>query len=55
MRLASIISRIEKHKRKAKELGKSDLSNDVVFSALAMEYILLYLNIDDFSNYVFEF
>lgn len=37
MRLASIVSRIERHKRKAKELGKSDLSNDVVFSALAME------------------
>jgi uncharacterized protein YutE (UPF0331/DUF86 family) len=37
MRLASIISRIDKHKRRAKELGKSDLSNDVVFSALAME------------------
>ncbi len=37
MRLASIVSRIEKHKRRAKELGKSDLSNDVVFSALAME------------------
>ncbi|MBU4373809.1 MAG: DUF86 domain-containing protein [Candidatus Methanoperedenaceae archaeon] len=35
--MASIVSRIEKHKRRAKELGKSDLSNDVVFSALAME------------------
>lgn len=37
IRLASIISRIEKHREKAKELGKSDISNDVVFSALAME------------------
>lgn len=37
MRLALTISRIEKHKEKAKELGKLDLSNDMVFSALAME------------------
>lgn len=37
IRLASIILRIEKHKAKAKELGRSDISNDVVFSALAME------------------
>ncbi|MDI6708438.1 MAG: DUF86 domain-containing protein [Candidatus Thermoplasmatota archaeon] len=37
IRLASVISRIEKHKRKAKELSKQDLSNYLVFSALAME------------------
>lgn len=37
MRLALIISRIEKHKRKAKEIGKLDLSNELVFSALSME------------------
>ncbi|MDI6855587.1 MAG: DUF86 domain-containing protein [Candidatus Thermoplasmatota archaeon] len=37
IRLASAISRIEKHKRKAKELSKQDLSNYLVFSALAME------------------
>ena len=37
MRRASIISRIEKHKRKAKELCKQDLSDDIVFSAISME------------------
>jgi Uncharacterized conserved protein len=37
MRLASIISRMEKHKRKAKEISKQDISNYLVFNALAME------------------
>jgi hypothetical protein len=36
MRLASIISRIEKHKRAAKNLGKKDISNYLVFNSLAM-------------------
>lgn len=37
MRLASIISRIEKHKRKAEELIKKDVSEYLVFNSLAME------------------
>jgi hypothetical protein len=37
MRLASIISRIEKHKKAAKNLVKKDVSNYLVFNSLAME------------------
>lgn len=37
IRMASIISRIERHKDKAKELVKEDISNYLVFSTLAME------------------
>jgi len=37
MRLASIISRIERHKEKALELVREDLSDYLVFNALAME------------------
>lgn len=37
MRKADIISRIERHKSKAKELSKKDTSDYYVFSALAME------------------
>ena len=37
MRLASIISRVEKHINKAKELAKLNISDDIVFNALAME------------------
>jgi len=37
MRLASIISRIERHKEKAKEMVKMDISDYLVFNALAME------------------
>lgn len=37
IRLTSIISRMEKHGTKAKELGKKDLSDYLVFNALAME------------------
>jgi uncharacterized protein YutE (UPF0331/DUF86 family) len=37
MRFASILSRIERHKRKAKEIGEEDISNYLVFDALAME------------------
>lgn len=37
MRLASVISRIEKHRRRAVELGGRDLSDEVLFNAVAME------------------
>lgn len=37
IRLASIISRIERHGTKAKELSKQDLSDYLVFNSLAME------------------
>jgi len=37
IRLASIISRIEKHINRAKEIVKKDISDDIVFNALAME------------------
>ena len=37
IRLASIILRIERHKEKAKELVKEDISNYLVFNTLAME------------------
>jgi len=37
MRLASIISRIERHKEKALELVRENLSDYLVFNALAME------------------
>jgi len=37
IRLASIISRVERHKKKAKELVKRDTSDYLVFNALAME------------------
>jgi len=37
MRLASIISRIERHKEKALKLVREDLSDYLVFNALAME------------------
>lgn len=37
IRLASILARIEKHKRKAKELSKKDISDYLVFNTLAME------------------
>lgn len=36
-RLASIISRIERHKKMAKEISKQDLSDYLVFSALTMK------------------
>lgn len=37
IRLASIISRIERHKKKAAELIKEDVSDYLVFNTLAME------------------
>ena len=37
MRLASIISRIERHKEKAIELVEKDVSDYLVFNSLAME------------------
>lgn len=37
MRLASIISRIERHKEKALELTEKDVSDYLVFNSLAME------------------
>ena len=37
MRLSIIISRIERHVKRANELVNRDLSDDVVFSALSME------------------
>ena len=37
MRLASIISRIERHKEKAMELVEKDISDYLVFNSLAME------------------
>jgi uncharacterized protein YutE (UPF0331/DUF86 family) len=37
MRIASILSRIERHRKKAEELSKMDLSNYLVFNSLAME------------------
>ena len=37
IRLASIISRVERHKKKAKELVKRDTSDYLVFNVLAME------------------
>ena len=37
MRLASIIARLEKHRKKAKELAKKDISNYFIFTSLAME------------------
>jgi uncharacterized protein YutE (UPF0331/DUF86 family) len=37
MRLPFIISKIEKHKERVKELVKQDISNYMVFNALAME------------------
>ncbi len=37
IRLASIISRVERHKEKAKELVKRDTLDYLVFNALAME------------------
>lgn len=37
MRTALIISRIENHRIKAKELSKKNLSDSIVFNALAME------------------
>lgn len=37
IRLASIISRIERHMEKAEELSKKNLTNEIIFSALAME------------------
>jgi len=36
-RLSSIISRIERHKEKAKEIVEMDISDYLVFNALAME------------------
>ncbi len=37
IRLDSIISRIERHKRRAKEISGQDISDYLVFNALAME------------------
>ncbi len=37
MRLASIIARLEKHRKKAKELAKKDISNYFIFTSLAMK------------------
>ena len=37
IRLASLLSRIEKHREKAKELKEKDVSEYLVFNSLAME------------------
>lgn len=37
IRLTSIISRIEKHINRAKEIVKKDISDDIVFNALPIE------------------
>lgn len=52
MRLASIISRIEKHEIKAKELSRQDLSNYLVFNALAMECFQIVNSAIDLGEFI---
>ena len=52
MKLPVIISRIERHVKRANELMDRDLSDDVIFSALSMEYFQAINSAIDLGEYL---